>query len=35
MAPFGIDPQGGSSDTWVMLEPDDFKYWRAKRQAKE
>jgi hypothetical protein len=27
MAPFGIDPQGGSSDTWVQMEPDDFPYW--------
>jgi len=27
MAPFGIDKQGGSSDTWVQLNPDDFEYW--------
>jgi predicted restriction endonuclease len=27
MAPFGIDEQGGSSDTWVQLEKDDFQYW--------
>lgn len=27
MAPFGIDKQGGSSDTWVQLDPDDFPHW--------
>ena len=27
MAPFGIDEQGGSSDTWVQLSPEDFPYW--------
>jgi len=27
MAPLGIDPQGGSSDTWVQLEPEDFPFW--------
>ena len=27
MAPFGIDIQGGSSDTWVQLVPDDFEFW--------
>jgi hypothetical protein len=27
MAPFGIDPQGGSSSTWVIVEAEDFAYW--------
>jgi len=27
MAPLGIDRQGGGSDAWVMLEPDDFEFW--------
>jgi predicted restriction endonuclease len=27
MAPFGIDKQGGSSDSWVQLSPDDFEFW--------
>jgi len=27
MAPFGIDRQGGSSHTWVQLNPDDFEFW--------
>jgi hypothetical protein len=27
MAPFGIDKQEGSSDTWVQFAPDDFPYW--------
>ena len=27
MAPFGIDRQGGGSDAWVELDPDDFAYW--------
>jgi predicted restriction endonuclease len=27
MAPFGIDKQGGSSDTWVQMEKEDFEYW--------
>jgi predicted restriction endonuclease len=27
MAPLDIDKQGGSSDTWVQLERDDFPYW--------
>ena len=29
MAPLGIDPQGGSSSTWVQLERDDFPHWSA------
>ena len=29
MAPFGIDSQGGSSDSWVQLDIDDFAYWEA------
>ena len=28
MAPLGIDPQGGSSDTWVQLDREDFPYWQ-------
>jgi len=28
MAPYGIDPQGGSSDTWVRLSRSDFQYWK-------
>lgn len=27
MAPYGIDPQGGSSGTWVKLEREDFEFW--------
>jgi len=27
MAPFGIDKQGGDSQTWVMLEKEDFPFW--------
>lgn len=27
MAPFGIDDQGGSSDTWVQMDRDDFEFW--------
>jgi predicted restriction endonuclease len=27
MAPFGIDKQGGSSQTWVKLSKGDFLYW--------
>jgi predicted restriction endonuclease len=27
MAPFGIDKQGGSSGTWVQLNPDDFEFF--------
>lgn len=27
MAPFDIDEQGGSSDTWVQLGKDDFPFW--------
>jgi predicted restriction endonuclease len=27
MAPFGIDKQGGTSDTWVHLNTDDFEFW--------
>lgn len=33
MAPYGIDAQGGSSDTWVQLEADDFEFWRVGEQA--
>lgn len=29
MAPFGIDAQGGSSETWVDMQPDDFAYWHG------
>lgn len=29
MAPFGIDKQGGSSDTWVQLGPHDFAFWQV------
>lgn len=27
MAPFDIDPQGGGSDTWVQLDPEEFQFW--------
>lgn len=27
MAPYGIDMQGGSSDTWVQLDSEDFAFW--------
>jgi predicted restriction endonuclease len=30
MAPFGIDKQGGTTDTWVQLSRDDFDYWYVK-----
>jgi hypothetical protein len=29
MAPFGIDQQGGSSDTWIQITPEDFEFWRV------
>ena len=29
MAPFGIDKQWGSSDTWVQIERDEFPYWNS------
>ena len=29
MAPFGIDKQGGGSDTWVQLSQCDFPYWKS------
>ena len=29
MAPFGIDKQGGSSNTQVFLEIDDFPFWNG------
>lgn len=29
MAPFGIDKQGGSSRTMVVLSPRDFRYWNG------
>ena len=27
MSTLGIDKQGGSSDTWVQLDQEDFMYW--------
>lgn len=27
MSPYGIDEQGGSSDTWVLLDRDEFEFW--------
>ena len=27
MAPFGIDKQGGTSNTWVQMEIEDFEFW--------
>lgn len=29
MAPFDIDKQGGSANTWVQLSPEDFPYWNG------
>lgn len=29
MSPFGIDNQGGSSDSRVFLTPDDFPFWNT------
>jgi hypothetical protein len=34
MAPFGIDKQGGSSKTWVMLRRSDFPYWNGDKSNK-
>jgi len=29
MAPYGIDKQGGGSNTWVQMEPEDFEFWNV------
>ncbi len=29
MAPFGVDEQGGSSDSWVQMSTEDFAYWNG------
>ena len=32
MAPYGIDKQGGSSQTWVKLTQSDFAFWNGKKR---
>ncbi len=32
MSPYGIDNQGGSSNTWVRLNSIDFMYWHNNKK---